>query len=257
LVLFARVMGLTMIAWQSSLSPIEKENHPYSCYWRKMDTTNTALRRVIMHEKQIKLIAYASIIALWLVWLADLAIDIRTMFDDGFWQALANLAPWRVEVATFALFLFPFVSGGVYVLNRGLRQPWLCLMLVFLFSTVCIYMHSSYFYFARAAAYHATLSGAEREAVGALLAEYQSFKNIFGAVFLIGVLVVSVWLFAVVAAGKTVFPRAFALLSPLTGVLLGRMLRVVYPSAAVEILIAALTFVLLDALMLSVLFDLF
>ena len=197
-----------------------------------MDTTNTALRRVIMHEKQIKLIAYASIIALWLVWLADLAIDIRTMFDDGFWQNMAVLPPWRVEVATFALFLFPFVSGGVYVLNRGLRQPWLCLMLVFLFSTVCIYMHSSYFYFARAAAYHATLSGAEREAVGALLAEYQSFKNIFGAVFLIGVLVVSVWLFVVVAAGKTVFPRAFALLSPLTGVLLGRMLRVVYPSAA-------------------------
>lgn len=145
-----------------------------------MDTTNTALRRVIMHEKQIKLIAYASIIALWLVWLADLAIDIRTMFDDGFWQALANLAPWRVGVATFALFLFPFVSGGVYVLNRGLRQPWLCLMLVFLFSTVCIYMHSSYFYFARAAAYHATLSGAEREAVGALLAEYSRLK-IFSA----------------------------------------------------------------------------
>ena len=144
-----------------------------------------------MHEKQIKLIAYASIIALWLVWLTDLAIDIRTMFDDGFWQNMAVLPPWRVEVATFALFLFPFVSGGVYVLNRGLRQPWLCLMLVFLFSTVCIYMHSSYFYFARAAAYHATLSGAEREAVGALLAEYQSFKNIFGAVFLIGVLVVS------------------------------------------------------------------
>ena len=68
--------------------------------------------------------------------------------------------------------------------------------------------------------------------MGALLAEYQSFKNIFGAVFLIGVLVVSVWLFVVVAAGKTVFPRTFALLSPLTGVLLGRMLRVVYPSAA-------------------------
>ena len=176
-----------------------------------MGTTNTALRRVIMHEKQIKLIAYASIIALWLVWLADLAIDIRTMFDDGFWQNMAGLPPWRVEVATFALFLFPFVSGGVYVLNRGLRQPWLCLMLVFLFSTVCIYMHSSYFYFARAAAYHATLSGAEREAVGALLAEYQSFKNIFGAVFLIGVLVVSVWLFAVVAAGEN---RVSACLRP-------------------------------------------
>ena len=177
-----------------------------------------------MHEKQIKLIAYASIIALWLVWLADLAIDIRTMFDDSFWQNMAVLPPWRVGVATFALFLFPLVSGGVYVLNRGLRQPWLCLMLVFLFSTVCIYMHSSYFYFARAAAYHATLSGSEREAVGVLLAEYQSFKNIFGAMFLIGVLIV--------AAGKTVFPRAFALLSPLTGVLLGRMLRIVYPSAA-------------------------
>lgn len=61
-----------------------------------MGTTNTALRRVIMHEKQIKLIAYASIIALWLVWLADLAIDIRTMFDDGFWQNMAGLPPWRV-----------------------------------------------------------------------------------------------------------------------------------------------------------------
>ena len=95
-----------------------------------------------------------------------------------------------------------------------------------------LYMHSSYFYFARAAAYHATLSGAEREAVGVLLAEYQSFKNIFGAMFLIGVLIVSVWLFAVVAAGKTMFPRAFSLLSPLTGVLLGRMLKTVSPTAA-------------------------
>ena len=124
------------------------------------------------------------------------------------------------------------MSGGVYVLNKGLRRPWLCLLLVFLFSTVCIYMHSSYFYFARAAAYHASLSGAEREAVGVLLAQYQSFKNIFGALFLAGVLAVSVWLFAVVAAEKTVFPRAFALLGPLTGVLLGRIIKAVSPSVA-------------------------
>ena len=120
----------------------------------------------------------------------------------------------------------------MYVLNKGLRRPRLCLLLVFLFSTVCIYMHSSYFYFARTAAYHASLSGAEREAVGVLLAQYQSFKNIFGALFLAGVLAVSVWLFAVVAAGKTVFPRAFALLGPLTGVLLGRIIKAVSPSAA-------------------------
>lgn len=182
-----------------------------------------------MSEENTKLTAYA---AIWLVWLADLAIDIRTMFDDGFWQNMAHLAPWRAEAATFALFLFPLVSGGVYVLNKGLRRPWLCLLLVFLFSTVCIYMHSSYFYFARAAAYHASLSGAEREAVGVLLAQYQSFKNIFGALFLAGVLAVSVWLFAVVAAEKTVFPRAFALLGPLTGVLLGRIIKAVSPSAA-------------------------
>ena len=185
-----------------------------------------------MSEENTKLAAYAAIAAIWLVWLADLAIDIRTMFDDGFWQNMAHLAPWRVEAATFALFLFPLVSGGVYVLNKGLRRPWLCLLLVFLFSTVCIYMHSSYFYFARAAAYHASLSGAEREAVGVLLAQYQSFKNIFGALFLAGVLAVSVWLFIVVVAGKTVFPRAFALLSPLTGVLLGRIIKAVSPSAA-------------------------
>ena len=99
-----------------------------------------------MSEENTKLTAYAAIAAIWLVWLADLAIDIRTMFDDGFWQNMAHLAPWRVEAATFALFLFPPVSGGVYVLNKGLRRPWLCLLLVFLFSTVCIYMHSSYFY---------------------------------------------------------------------------------------------------------------
>ena len=185
-----------------------------------------------MSEENTKLTAYAAIAAIWLVWLADLAIDIRTMFDDGFWQNMAHLAPWRVEAATFALFLFPLVSGGVYVLNKGLRRPWLCLLLVFLFSTVCIYMHSSYFYFARAAAYHASLSGAERKAVGVLLTQYQSFKNVFGALFLAGVFIVSVWLFAVVAAGKTVFPRAFALLGPLTGVLLGRIIKAVSPSAA-------------------------
>ena len=185
-----------------------------------------------MFEKNTKLAAYAAIAAIWLVWLADLAIDIRTMFDDGFWQNMAHLAPWRVEAATFALFLFPLVSGGVYVLNKGLRRPRLCLLLVFLFSTVCIYMHSSYFYFARTAAYHASLSGAEREAVGVLLAQYQSFKNIFGALFLAGVFIVSVWLFVVVAAGKTVFPRAFCLLGPLTGVLLGRIIKAVSPSVA-------------------------
>lgn len=89
-------------------------------------------------------------------------------------------------------------------------------------------MHSSYFYFARAAAYHASVSGAEREAVGVLLAQYQSFKNIFGALFLAGVLAVSLWLFIVVVLGKTVFPRAFALL----GVLLGRIIKAVSPSAA-------------------------
>ena len=205
-----------------------------------------------MSEKNTKLTAYAAIAAIWLVWLADLAIDIRTMFDDGFWQNMANLAPWRVKAATFALFLFPLVSGGVYVLNRSLRQPWLCLMLVFLFSTVCIYMHSSYFFFARAAAHHAALSGAEREAVGALLAEYQAFKNIFGAVFLIGVLIVSVWLFAVVAAGKTAFPRVFALFSPLTGVLLGRMLKAVSPSAA-----AALYPVLIPSFWMALLFTVY
>ena len=185
-----------------------------------------------MSEENTKLTAYAAIAAIWLVWLADLAIDIRTMFDDDFWQNMAHLAPWRVQAATFALFLFPLVSGGVYVLNKSLRRPWLCLLLVFLFSTVCIYMHSSYFYFARAAAYHASLSGAEREAVGVLLAQYQSFKNIFGALFLAGVLAVSVWLFIVVVAGKTVFPRAFALLGPLTGVLLGRIIKAASPSAA-------------------------
>ena len=67
---------------------------------------------------------------------------------------------------------------------------------------------------------------------GGLLAQYQSFKNIFGALFLAGVFIVSVWLFVVVAAGKTVFPRAFALLGPLTGVLLGRIIKAVSPSAA-------------------------
>ena len=185
-----------------------------------------------MSEKNTKLAAYAAIAAIWLVWLADLAIDIRTMFDDSFWQNMAHLAPWRVEAATFALFLFPPVSGGVYVLNKGLCRPWLCLLLVFLFSTVCIYMHSSYFYFASAAAYHASLSGAERETVGVLLAQYQSFKNIFGALFLAGVLAVSLWLFIVVAAGRTVFPRTFSLLGPLTGVLLGRIIKAVSPSAA-------------------------
>ena len=205
-----------------------------------------------MSEKNTKLAAYAAIAAIWLVWLADLAIDIRTMFDDGFWQNMAHLAPWRVEAATFALFLFPLVSGGVYVLNKGLRRPWLCLLLVFLFSTVCIYMHSSYFYFARAAAYHASLSGAEREAMGVLLAQYQSFKNVFGALFLAGVFIVSVWLFAVVAAGKTVFPRAFCLLGPLTGVLLGRIIKAVSPPAA-----AALYPVLIPSFWMALLFTVY
>ena len=188
-----------------------------------------------MTLKQHKLIAYLAIIAIWLIWLSDLAIDIRTMFDDGFWQPMANLQPWRITFATFALFLFPLVSGGVYVLNKGLKKPLLSLLLFVIFSTVCIYMHSSYFFFAKASSYYADTSGAEQAVIAGLLQEYNAFKNTFGAIFLISVLIASAWLLVVVAANKTVFPRYFALLNPLTGTVLGKSIHALYPPLATMI----------------------
>lgn len=182
-----------------------------------------------MNTKHNTLIAYCAIIAIWLIWLADLAIDIRTMFDDGFWKPMATLAPWKVTLATFALFLFPIVSAGMYVLNKGLRQPLLSILLVVIFSTVCIYMHSSYFFFAKASEYYASTTGSEQLIIASLLAEYNAFKNIFGAIFLISVLIVSIWLFVVVIAKKTLFPRYFAFLSPLTGTVIGKTIKAIYP----------------------------
>ncbi len=182
-----------------------------------------------MSYRQHQYLAYAAIAAIWLIYLADLAIDIRSMFDEGFWQPMAGLALWRVYFASAALLLFPLVSGGLYVLNRGLKQLWLCLLLFFTFSTLCIYLQSSYFFFARASTWYASASGSERVMLAGLLAEYSSFKNLFGAAFLAVVALASLWLAAVVALGKTVFPPYFALLSPLTGTLLSILLKNLAP----------------------------
>lgn len=171
----------------------------------------------------------AAIIAAWLIYFSDLAIDIRDMFGDGYWEHMPQLEPWRIQAGAFALFLFPFLALGCVVLHRGLGARWLCAALAFTLCTFCVFLHSSYFFFARAAARRAEAAPAEQAALDGLLAEYSDFKNIFGAGYLGAILLLSAATFIIVITGRSAFPRVFALINPLTGVALSRAVQAFAP----------------------------
>lgn len=51
-------------------------------------------------ERHAKLISICTIIATWVIYVADLAINIFNMFGDSFWQPLIGIAAWKVYYAT-------------------------------------------------------------------------------------------------------------------------------------------------------------
>ncbi|MDO5053267.1 MAG: hypothetical protein Q4E05_10325 [Pseudoclavibacter sp.] len=182
--------------------------------------------------RDARALGLAAIAAAWLVYLSDLAIGIFDMFGDAFWVHLPELAPWRVSAAAFALFLFPLLAAGALLLRPGLRAGWLCATMAYLFCTVCVFLHSSYFFFARTAVrLSEARDEAERAALTRLLAEYSGFKDLFGAIYLGLALFVSLSVLVLVLLGRTAYPRWFAAVTPLTGVPLSLLARAAGPEA--------------------------
>lgn len=182
-------------------------------------------------ERHAKLISICTIIATWVIYVADLAINIFNMFGDSFWQSLIGIAAWKVYYATFVLFLFPILSCSSLLLSKPLKSRTLGVLMAVTFSTVCIYMHSIYFPFAKTAALYATADHPTKQTLRDLLKHFTSIKDIFGVIFMAAFLVIFARIFIRVISGRTEFPRYFAFINPVTGLLVSILLRTIAPGA--------------------------
>ncbi|MBP2624330.1 hypothetical protein C4K46_10415 [Streptococcus oricebi] len=168
-----------------------------------------------------------AILGSWLIYIADILIAISDGFGPGFWQGLPDLPTWKVDFAGYALLLFPLLGIGVYILSLGLRQKWLGILGAWFLMTICVFLHTSYFYFAGTARLHAQHPSTS---TAKLLESFSMVKNNFMLAYFVLMAILFLFIIVLVLSKKTAFPRWFALSTPLTGILLGRLLNLVAPS---------------------------
>lgn len=180
-----------------------------------------------MTQKTIRRWAPWSILGSWLIYVADILIAISDGFGKGFWQHMPDLAAWKVDFASYALLLFPLLGMGVYILSIGLRQKWLGIVGAWILMTVCVFLHTSYFYFAATSRLYAHNPSAD---IAKLLESFSIVKNNFLLIYFVLMAVLLLFIVILVLSKKTAYPRWFALTTPLTGILLSRLLSAIAPA---------------------------
>lgn len=172
---------------------------------------------------------WAAIVSSWLIYLADLAVDMKDLFGPGFWQDLAKVEEWKLYLAAFALLLFPFLAKGSILLGLGLKRKWLGNLLAATFASLCVFLHSSYIFFGKTGGAYQEARGETRQVLGQLLAEFTAFKNSLAVPYFLSILVLSLLIFWIVVKGKSIYPPYMAWINPLTGLAIRGVMRLVIP----------------------------
>ncbi|MDO5722624.1 MAG: hypothetical protein Q4P06_08835 [Actinomycetaceae bacterium] len=167
----------------------------------------------------------ASIVAAWMFFLSDYLLDMRGMFDERFYQVFENMSyPVAIYAAVSAL-AFPFLAMGLAHVLRAASLRLLVPVMVYFLLTVPIVIHTSFIYYY----YVVTELGMSGEGKQ-LLDRFDAFKNVFGAAYFAGVALLSLALLVTVAMGKSVFPRYFALVNPIVGIVALNLLKAISPA---------------------------
>jgi len=121
----------------------------------------------------------------------------------------------------FGVFLFPLWWGGIFVIYQGLKpagRMWSlypCLIFAFLVSTINVFLHSSYPYFAVIHEVQGTATSPNFEVLQRAESMMRGYVNpIYFAQSIIE-LILAVWLTIPIVTGKSLFPRWMAALIPI------------------------------------------
>lgn len=170
---------------------------------------------------------FSGVIAAWMFCASDYLLDMRSMFGEGFYSVFVAMNYGTALYAAVVMLAFPFLALVISLILRLSSLSWLVPFTWFFLLTVPMAIHTSFMY------YYLVVNEVGTTGEGArLLAAFDQFKNPFGLAYFAGVAFLSACLFIAIAAGKSVFPRYFALINPLIGVLALRLIATLSPTFA-------------------------
>ena len=168
-----------------------------------------------------------AIVAVWLLAAADWIVPIKKMYGAAFYEPLVAAGTTKVVLGSLALFAFPFVTLGLRSLFLATKIRWM-LPLVYLFTgTITISMHTSYYYY-----YQVARHLQQMPELQVILNDFDKYKDAMGTAYFVGLGLLCLCLLGVVAAGKSAFPRFFAVFNPVVGVIILSVVGAINHAAA-------------------------
>lgn len=150
-----------------------------------------------------KVIGTLAICAAWIFSLSDHFINIKDMFGPGFHDAFQGMPEHIAIFGAFSFLAFPFLAMGLaHIFRRAQMNAFIPWMKGFL-ATVPVFIHTSFLY------YYFTIRELG-DGRAPLLQHFDFFKNIMGAAYFLGLLVLCACLFVYVLRGKSTYPTWFA-----------------------------------------------
>ncbi|MDO4260060.1 MAG: hypothetical protein Q4C87_11140 [Actinomycetaceae bacterium] len=177
-----------------------------------------------MNSRNARLGMTAGLMATWLIYLSDVLIGIGAPFGSGFWLGMSELPRWRIDLPGYALFLFPLVAISLYVFAIGLKARWLGVAGVWMLTTICVFLHSSYFYFAAVSRRFAQHPSVEMKAI---LDEFSQVKDIPMMLYFSGMSILLIVVVVLILRGKTIYPWWLVFLTPITGIVLSTAIKAI------------------------------
>ena len=137
----------------------------------------------------------------------------------------------------FGVFFFPLWWAGIYVLYQGLKPAgrlwslYPCLCFAVLVSTVNVFLHSSFPYYAAIHEVQRSASDSTLASLQRLESLVQSYTNPIYTLQSIVEAIMAVWLTIPIVRGKSLFPRWMALLIPVYPLAVLYLIDVIIPGA--------------------------
>lgn len=135
----------------------------------------------------------------------------------------------------FGVFLFPLWWGGIWVIYQGLKPAgtawslYPCLLFAFLVSTINVFGHSVYPFYAVLHEVQRLATGPDLAMLGDLESRFLSYTNPIYALQSVVEAIVAVWLTIPIVRGKTMFPRWMAALIPIYPLGLSFLINLMIP----------------------------
>jgi|GEM_PF-6528610 len=135
----------------------------------------------------------------------------------------------------FGIFLFPLWWGGIWVIYKGLKPAGLlwslfpCLLFAFTVSTVNVFYHSSYPFWAAIDDMQAISNGAMIQQLEVLKEQINKYIGAIDIMSNLLELIISVWICIPILRGKSLFPRWTALLVPIFPLVGAALVNILIP----------------------------